>query len=301
MHRGILIRQSFMVLDLALALALAFVAYVLISNMVDSPAPTVEANAGAVDAGPAIQFHKLATREEYTAIVESALFGDAGKQGGAATQVVEQTPTQTEMETTLPLKLWGTVALGSKDPISSANIEDTAKKRRDVYFVGELLMDGRAKLVEVRPREVVILNTAQNRTEILKLDDEKKKSPAKVLAKAEEGAPQPGPNTDAVTLNREEVQAALAENAEALLSIVPEMVTDEDGNVTGITADSISTLPMADKFGLQDGDELQQVNGVKIDSQEKIIEVLNKFKDVNTFRLKINRGGKAENLTFKLE
>jgi type II secretion system protein C len=301
MHRGLLIRQVFTMLELLLLVAVAGGAYLLLSRVLDKKPPLEVAVVANDGTDPVIEFFALRTRDEYKPVYESNIFGAAGADSaGVATNAVPDD--KAPVPTTLPLKLRGVTALGSKDPMSSALIEDTARKKTLCFFVGQVVKD-QVKLIEVHPRQVVLFNPPLQRNEVLKLDDDKKGSIKVASNKTEKAQPvaaaAAGANT--ITVNKQEISEALATNLETLLAVQPTTVTDENGNVTGLTADNIGTLPLADKLGLQDGDELQQINGQKIDSVDKISEMVQKFSDVGTFRLGIVRGGAKVNLTVKLE
>ena len=81
----------------------------------------------------------------------------------------------------------------------------------------------------------------------------------------------------------------------------PVMAEDDNGNVTGISSDNFASIPLASQIGLQNGDVVNTVNGIKIDSDQKLMEIFTKFKNSNTFRLGVTRNGTPMMLTFDLE
>ena len=80
-----------------------------------------------------------------------------------------------------------------------------------------------------------------------------------------------------------------------------EISRDESGNVLGITAPDISKQPLAQKLGFKDNDILQTVNNERIDSEEKIMEIFQKYQNANSFRIGIIRDGQPRVLNYRLD
>jgi type II secretory pathway component PulC len=165
-------------------------------------------------------------------------------------------------------------------------------------------------LDEVYARKVIITNAGERQT--LSMDDEE----AKKLAAAQTGPAGDGPAPataapaaagpsepgDRVSLDKQEfIQELYVNYADIVKKCKPEMYRDADGNVAGITASNISEIPLAKRLNLSDGDVLQTINNEKIDSQEKIIQLINKYRDTNTFRIGILRGGKPVMTTYSFK
>ncbi len=105
-----------------------------------------------------------------------------------------------------------------------------------------------------------------------------------------------------ITLNREEFLQELYENyAELVTTIRPEYYRDASGNVVGLTAQNISQVPMAQKLGLQDGDVLQSINNEQIDSEQKVMELFQRYRSASAFRIGILRNGKPMVIAYRLE
>lgn len=114
--------------------------------------------------------------------------------------------------------------------------------------------------------------------------------------------PAGGEQGNEIVVNRQEILQELnAGYADLVTKLNPEMWKDETGKVAGITAKNIGDIPLAAKLGLKDGDILQSVNGILIDSEQKIMEVVNKFSNANVFRLGILREGKPTVLTLRID
>jgi type II secretory pathway component PulC len=108
--------------------------------------------------------------------------------------------------------------------------------------------------------------------------------------------------TERITLNRDEmIQDIYASYTDLITKVRPEMYRDANGNVIGVTADNISQVPIAAKLGIADGDVLQTVNNEQIDSEQKIMEMVQKYRNAGSFRIGILRNGKPKVITYRLE
>ena len=97
------------------------------------------------------------------------------------------------------------------------------------------------------------------------------------------------------------IQELQVNYVELVTKVKPELYRDSSGRVAGITAADISDVPLAKKLGLENGDVLQTVNNEKIDSEQKILEMVQKYQNVNSFRIGILRNGRVENITYNLK
>jgi len=154
----------------------------------------------------------------------------------------------------------------------------------------------------VHKREVVLLNKKENQREILSIDEKEDTgaAPAAGVAGArtasgsfEEGSP--------VVVNRKEIMEVASDMTRLVTELKPQMKTGTDGKVRGITSPVLGKVPLAQKVGLADNDVITSINGISIDSQEKIVEIAEKFRDLSVFHLKVERNGKTITRTIKLE
>ncbi|HOC71341.1 MAG TPA: hypothetical protein PKL54_00900, partial [Candidatus Hydrogenedentes bacterium] len=144
--------------------------------------------------------------------------------------------------------------------------------------------------------------TTPPQRERLRMDEEKE---GDALAAAAPAAP-PAPEavaepSERITLKRDEMIAEVAENYASLVNIRPELATDENGNVLGITAAGIGEFPLAQRLGVQENDILQTVNNEKLDSEDKIMEMVQKYQTATSLRIGILRDGKPKVITYRLE
>lgn len=309
MVRGLVIRKTFIMVDLALAAFVAVVVGLVAMEMVRViPGPdAVLAGGGSVAEPTAPPLPQVGDRAVYASLKQSGLFGEAGKwdpKAMAPPDMPPVPPTDTEVvETTLNLRLVGTIASGAVSKFSTAFIEnlDTNDRGR-AYWVSDQVMDN-VTLEEVLSREVIVLNKRFDppKRERIKMDEAQPESGAVTKA-----PPPPTGAGDAsserISLKRDEVvQELYANYADLVTNVKPEMARDANGNVIGVTAPNIGQVPLAQKLGIKDNDVLQTVNNEQIDSEQKILEIVQKYQTANSFRIGIMRDGKPKVITYRLE
>ena len=308
MVRGLVIRQLFLVINLALVGLILFAAVSVVMQMVNPPkvesAQEINLDGGGDSAASVAA--ELRERTAYNSIMENGLFGDAGlfkvDEAPVAPVVVEPSDAAPE-ETELSLKLWAVTSLSPKSPFASASIEDTTQKTGgQLFHIGNPVVED-VILEEVHPRWVILLNNKKSppERERLSMDDEEGEG---------EGGAAPGAlasrSRSTTTLPSQEVEidknafiTELSVNyADLMTKVKPELVRDENGKVSGITAADISDVPLAQQLSLENGDVLQTVNNEKIDSEQKILEMVQKYQDAGSFRIGIMRNGKQKIITY---
>jgi len=80
----------------------------------------------------------------------------------------------------------------------------------------------------------------------------------------------------------------------------PRMATDDEGNPLGLTANNISSLPIARQRCLQNGDIIASVNGIPLTSEGQVINVINRLKGSRQLNLEVVRGGNTVNIPVNL-
>ena len=306
MVRSLIIRQTFVLLDLALAFAVLAAAGVIVFELFQPQVQAVQhgEDRGALDV-ESIELPQVGGRAAYQVILASRLFGDAGrfdaKKVPPPPPIVEELDEDDIEETALNLTLLGVVHLGEDSPFSSAAIRDNNNPRNTktaAYFMDAEVVDN-VFISKFGKREVILLNKRGNPQgvyERLSMDSEEQvasNTPVRAV-------PPPAPPSR-ITLNRNDLIKEMTENSAELMKIQPRLERDKSGRVIGVTADNISKYSLAQKLGLHDGDILQAINGEKIDSQEKILAAINKYRNGNAFRLSIARkDGSSRVVTYTL-
>lgn len=75
---------------------------------------------------------------------------------------------------------------------------------------------------------------------------------------------------------------------------------DANGKILGVTAKNISSNPIAAMLGFQDGDVIQSVNGNMIDSEDKIMSLVDKLKNEKELKVGIIRNGSPQTMTIPI-
>ncbi|HNR32631.1 MAG TPA: type II secretion system protein N [Candidatus Hydrogenedentes bacterium] len=307
MIRGLFIRQIFVLIDLALAAVVVATALAVGMKLFEAPPvmamPAPSAATAANDASP----FQVGDRTRYDTIIERGLFGAAGQFDPAAAAVPEPEPEAEVVATSFNLRLVGTTASSPTDRLASAiilNMDERGASK--TYLLNEAVIQDEARgnvtLIEVYPRSVILLNAQEDppTRERLSMDDAQPGAPAPALpvqtAAAADGS------SNRITINRDEFVQELYQNYADLVTIIrPEYYRDAAGNVVGLTAQQISQVPLAQKLGLQDGDVLQSINNEQIDSEQKVMELFQRYRNASAFRIGILRNGRPQVITYRLE
>lgn len=305
MVRGLIIRQLFLALDLILIGCIAFGVGAILLAMIQTPnvtrAATVDGDAPPAPGGSLLEAIK--ERDAYNVLMENGLFGDAGrfkKEAVAETPPPEPVETGPLEETALTLKLWGTTSLSPTSPYATASIEDTGRRMRQLFRIGDYVVDD-VVLEEIHQRWVILLNNRENppKRERLSMDEDEGgggDAASSALQASRSATVLP---SERVELDKRAfVQELYVNYADLVTKVKPELYRDANGNVAGITAQEIDEIPLAKQLGLQNGDVLQTVNNEQIDSEQKVMEMVQKYQSSNSFRIGIMRNGKQKIITY---
>ena len=310
MLKGLAIQRGFHIAELVLVLVLVFIGWSALRTLLADPVSMQLSNPQSESLNSSDLFASVDTKSSYSNILTGGLFGAAGafERGQTPPPVSEPTPTpsQTAIETSLPLTLIGATSSGADDPLGTAIIE--VKERGTVtkaYYLNEEIVD-RVFLRKVMPREVLLENKRTNRMETLSLSfaSLSLSQPPSTITRALATA-KPKSNrvirTAPITLNREDITRKLEEDYERYASTMDiQEVKDDDGNSVGITTSNLEDIPIAKDLGFQNGDVLVSVNNEKVKSIDSIRNVVNKYQNANTFRIGILRGGQPMYFTYRL-
>lgn len=325
MVRSLVIRQIFRLLDIVLAVAVVGAGAIAVRQFL-TPISPMEVDAQLQQNEPIETANLVRTprdRASYESLVASGLFGAAGRWDPNAEQPPPPEPETIDVpeeieESTLNLVLKGTIALEPGDPFSVAFIENTEKRDRPrSYLLGHEVVEN-VFLETVYQREVILLNkrSAPARRERLRMEESKPsqagdRGGAQQLAAmrpappVRPGAPpRPSPPDSPIermTVNRAELMQEVFDNYATLSRLTPEIAHDEEGNILGLTAQGIGQQPMAQKLGFQENDIVQTINNERIDSEDRILEIMEKYQNATSFRIGILRNGRPHVLTYRIE
>lgn len=305
MVKGLAIRQFFVVLDFILAVLVAVIAYFTISAVIEGDkAGALRSVESAIAEPSSVDFPVVGPRDKYAGI-RSDLYGEAGAlMASADSKPVDEAPVA---QPSLPLTLFGTVATENPhDPLATAVIENGQSHVVDTYYQGQEIAP-QIVLAEVYPNRVVLVNKMKNnQREVLTKTEQFEQQPASVgQAMPASFAGGAAGDANAIVLNKNELQRdleSLSENTvQALSDLNPRPVTDEQNKVIGYTADNLNDFPLAQKLGLRDGDVLQAINGLEIDTEDKVVEAMGRFRNMPVWRISILRNNRPTTIQYRLE
>jgi len=304
MVRGLAIRRFFVLVDLALAAIVVVMGGLLslrVMQPVDAALPD-DARPPRAPGGHGVHLAEVGPLATYDAITKYGLFGEAGRFDPSRPPEKPPEPvSEAVVITDLNLRLTGTIALPDRDrAFSCAFIQnlDKNKGNPESYLLGDEVVEN-VTLEEIQKRQVILLNKQKTPPvrERLCMDDEEEQPSGPPVNPMRTASLR---GSDRIEVSKAEIRDELMNNYSDLLKIQPKEKRDARGNVIGLTADNIGQYPLAQKLGLEDGDVLQTVNNEKIDSQAKIMELIQKHQNASSFRIGILRDGKPRIVTYNL-
>lgn len=244
---------------------------------------------------------------DYGAIVERNLFTEIERAGQARTgpgrsAALDAMPAADD----LGLRLVGAIA-GSR-LASRALIQNTRTNTTGSYQVGETVAcptgsAGAGATVEVIQRDVVVLRY-EGKDLVLKLrSGTATGGPAPSAGPADKAqGNEAAPGAGSVTAL--EPQAAPLPAHAGYVAEVFRKATIEpyvvNGQTEGLKITGLDELPMAQLFGLKNGDIVQNVNGQQLTSKQKAFQVFMKAKTQPKVDIQLLRDGKRQTLSFDL-
>ena len=212
-------------------------------------------------------------------------------------------PSLEPVRTTLPVRLLGTL-VAHQPELSLASIEDLSARDWASYAEGEVL--GSARVLSIEPSRVMLL--VDGRREFL----EPTPAPPRV-APAPVSVPRQGRAANAATpplgtgiralsadrydVPRDEVARVLS-NLNTVATKARIVPAFRDGKATGFKIFSIRPDSLYSRIGVQNGDVIQRINGLDINSPEKALEAYARMKDATRIDLEIERRGQLVRKTY---
>jgi general secretion pathway protein C len=306
MLRTLAIRQAFFAIDLLLALGVAFVAFVFTTEAFEKETDRGARAVTADYAGPELA-KSLGPRSAYQDVVTSGIFGGAGTSKRVEPAEAPKPKQQALEETRLSVTLAATVPTRGepRDPLATASIRDGRTQQPLVFSPGETLdkISPDYELLEVHKRHVILWNARAKQSELLSMDDETAemvKARANRRPQQAAGGVVLSQDEDSFVVDRQALEKTLSEKQDELMAAAPRPVRDE-GRIVGFTSDKFEDVELAKELGLRDGDIIQEVNGVKLDSMDSPMKVVTRFQRAPVFRVSVKRDGKARMLTYRLQ
>lgn len=244
-----------------------------------------------------------ADRQAYRRILEGDLFHPALR--GQPIVLPETTAPVLVTPLDLPVILVGT---GMGDGAESyAILEDRVTHEQQVYRFLDMVRDG-AILAKIDRNQVVLRLGAQEQVLTIYSDGTQDVSPpgpgaspavrsSTDAAASTAGIRQVQPNQ--WVLDKQEVNAALG-NLSQLLTKARVIPNFADGKPDGFKIFSIAPDSLYAKIGLQNGDVLQQINGVEIKDPENFMRVFQQLKDETRIALDFVRNNRRESFSYEI-
>lgn len=243
------------------------------------------------------------TWDERQAILSRNLF-NVSTLAGAAAPIAEE---ESYEETKLPLRLLGTVA--SEDPrLAKAAVEDLETRVHQVVRVGDRLKD-RAEVLRIERRRIVLQNGP--RREELALSEDEGSTPRPVASRA---PARPARRTvtparsaldiqrlgeNRFALPREDVDS-VADNPAALFSQARILPKYEEGEMVGVQLNAIKPGSLFEQIGIQNGDVITELNGIRVTGQQESAEVLRELSQAGQFNVTVTgQDGETRQLSFE--
>jgi type II secretory pathway component PulC len=301
MLRGLVIRRGFIFLDLVLIAAIAIMAAFVVRDRLSPPFTFQTGPESDTEDVAAIVIPKVGTISRYNKIKDNGLFGEAGRYNPDKPPP-EPPPIPLDVDIYEgKLQLKGTTFTADQNPLfASASIINLDKSREGstIFYLGDTVVE-KVTLLEIEPRAVLLLNknkVPQGKKEKLSMDDD-------VIVPAQVAPTKPvrSQRTERRAVKKEDLIKELTTNYAELSKVEVKMSKDSKGKVNGITADDIGNYALAKQLGLENKDVLQTVNNEKIDSKEKVYEIMQKYANAGSIRIGILRDGKSKVITYNVQ
>jgi general secretion pathway protein C len=234
----------------------------------------------------------------YKAVIERNLFNTKIKTGQQPKLNIE-----TLKPTDLKLKLFGTVT-GDKNK-AYAVIEETAKKRQNLYRIGDTIQNASIKMIL---REKVVLRV-NGKDEILGIEEvssgsrdsgrpssianrrSQKRRPFKRSSTA---------NSQNITLDRSKIESAV-KNINDLMKNVRIQPHFTGGKPDGFRLTGVRPNSFFSNMGLKSGDVITGVDGKKIESVDDAFMLYQGLQSSSNIQLQLKRKGQQKNINYKID
>jgi general secretion pathway protein C len=257
------------------------------------PAATVTAKPNAIP--PLTSFKSILQRNIFNAQV-----GDLNDFGG---KPATSEPTAVAQSSSTRLTLLGTV---TGEPKALAIIQ--ADRESGTYVIGASLPGG-AKLVEVQRNQVVI-EASNGHRETLKIDQESTSAPTadrQSKSRTRSIGKQAEPTSSGVREIGENRWMIPAEEADRARNNINDLMRQArvepnivDGQTDGFVVRMIRPGSLFSMLGLQVGDVLRDINGVKLDTPEKALQVFQQLREARQISIALERQGAPQTFSYEI-
>lgn len=215
-------------------------------------------------------------------------------QGGGSQPTDEATPVPSQ----LPIVLVGTIVhVNAARSLATVEMKNSNKI---IPFVPNDDMEGLAKLLKVERKRAIFRNLNNNRLEYIEIKDdsaivfETKKKAGPVGEIDQKG------NTFAI--KRTLIDKLITNLPEHLQQARAVPYTPPGGSkIEGFIILDIQPGSIFEQIGLAKNDIIQEVNGQKVDSPARALELYNELKTAGSISIGVERGGRSETLNYTIQ
>ena len=250
--------------------------------------------------------------EDFKEILKRNLFNSEQKE-----EVVKDSTLQavcSAVKSDLPLKFTGVIYGGTKET-SLVLLESSATKQADTFVLNDFV-PGEAKIVDIQRDKVLFVRGSTGCPEFLELQQpEVAKKRVPNLARSRSGAAQAGGGSSYdftesgfargrdgnIVADRRWVDKALTSDFAKTLQDAKASPNLVNGEVKGFVLTRIRPDSVYEKMGFQDGDVVEQINGIDLNDAARAIQTLNSLKNENAIELMVKRNGVAVPLKIQVK
>ena len=211
-------------------------------------------------------------------------------------------------QTNLKLLLKGTIVAGQDS--SFAIIKDLSANKQALYKIGDTVLG--AEIIAIYRRKITLMRSGKEETLFISGEDQLSSlfNLGTELVKHEDIQPQeevqavlkPAPQAQKqkMKITRGQV-GGLVTQAKDIVSNLNVSAHYVSGQKSGYRITAIKENNPLFTLGVRDGDIIKEVNGIKINSPDKIIQAYLTSKDANEVQITINRDGSDQVLRYEIQ
>ncbi len=237
--------------------------------------------------------------ESYDNIVSRNMFNADGVIPPALNKGTTEQPTDTTpVPSSLPMQLVGTIV--HVNPARSVATIEMKNTNKILPFIPNDDMEGMATLIRIDRKRAIFRNSNNGRLEYIEIKDDNviQFERGKKSAKGESIEA----NGNNFSLTRATVDKFLNNLPELLQQAraVP-YIPPGSSKVEGFIILDIMQGSVFEQIGLKRNDVIKGVNGQRVDSPGKALELYNELKSSNGIAMEIERDGRSETLTYTIQ
>lgn len=214
----------------------------------------------------------------------------------------------------LPLKFTGVIFGGTKES-SLVLLESTATKQSDTFLLNDIV-PGDTKIVDISRDRVFFLRDGNTCPEYLELQQPpppKRRVPNLARSRQDRGSFAADSQYEFsesgfarsrdgnIVADRRWVDKALTTDFAKTLQDAKASPHVVNGEVKGFVLTRIRPDSVYEKMGFQDGDVVEQINGIDLNDAGRAIQTLNSLKNENAIELMVKRNGVAVPLKIQVK